>query len=79
MTMLFVTHEMRFAREVADRVVMFDHGAVVEQAPPAELFTCPRHERTQAFLRALLRDELPPVEPRRTDGGRQQSGGSGAP
>jgi polar amino acid transport system ATP-binding protein len=63
MTMLFVTHEMRFAREVADRVVMFDHGGVVEEAPPAELFTRPKHQRTRDFLRAVLRDELPPVEP----------------
>lgn len=54
MTMLLVTHEMRFAQEIADRVVMFDQGRVVEDSPPQEMFTSPREERTQAFLSAVL-------------------------
>ena len=54
MTMLMVTHEMRFAEEISDRVVMFDSGSVVEQGPPSQLFTKPSHERTRLFLRAVL-------------------------
>ncbi|MFJ4232158.1 ectoine/hydroxyectoine ABC transporter ATP-binding protein EhuA [Cellulosimicrobium cellulans] len=53
-TMLLVTHEMQFAREVSDRVLMFDHGHIVEEADPETMFTAPRHERTQEFLRAVL-------------------------
>lgn len=49
-TMLVVTHEMGFAREVADRVVFFDHGEIIEDASPEEFFTCPKHERASAFL-----------------------------
>ncbi|MET3291928.1 amino acid ABC transporter ATP-binding protein [Brevibacillus fluminis] len=54
MTMVIVTHEMGFAREVADRVIFMDGGYVVEEAKPDELFTRPRHERTQAFLKKVL-------------------------
>nr|WP_278116121.1 amino acid ABC transporter ATP-binding protein [Mesorhizobium sp. WSM4875]WIE94644.1 amino acid ABC transporter ATP-binding protein [Mesorhizobium sp. WSM4875] len=54
MTMLCVTHEMGFARQVADRVVFVDKGSIVEVAPPNEFFKQPKHERTQAFLRQLL-------------------------
>jgi polar amino acid transport system ATP-binding protein len=54
MTMLLVTHEMRFAQEIADRVVMFDAGRVVEDKPPAEMFSAPSEERTKAFLQAVL-------------------------
>jgi polar amino acid transport system ATP-binding protein len=54
MTMLMVTHEMRFAEEISDRVVMFDHGSVVEQGPPHEIFTNPTEERTRKFLHAVL-------------------------
>ncbi|MEU0989300.1 amino acid ABC transporter ATP-binding protein [Streptomyces sp. NPDC005953] len=54
MTMIVVTHEMGFAREVADRVVFMDEGAVVEAGRPDELFTDPRHERTRAFLSTVL-------------------------
>ncbi len=53
MTMLMVTHEMRFAQEISDRVVMFDKGVVVEQGPPEQLFKNPQHERTQRFLKAV--------------------------
>ncbi|ANN61900.1 glutamine ABC transporter ATP-binding protein (plasmid) [Mesorhizobium loti NZP2037] len=54
MTMLCVTHEMGFARQVADRVVFMDRGSIVEVAPPNEFFKEPKHERTKAFLRQLL-------------------------
>ena len=54
MTMLFVTHEMQFAHEVADRVLFFDGGQIVEEGPPDQIFTNPTHERTQAFLRKIV-------------------------
>lgn len=53
MTMLMVTHEMRFAQEISDRVVMFDKGVVVEQGPPEEIFKNPQEDRTQRFLKAV--------------------------
>jgi polar amino acid transport system ATP-binding protein len=53
MTMMVVTHEMHFARRVADRVVFMDGGVVVEEGPPGELLENPRHERTQRFLRQV--------------------------
>jgi polar amino acid transport system ATP-binding protein len=55
MTMVIVTHEMGFAREVADRVVMMDAGAIVEQAPPAQFFTAPESPRTRAFIDAVIK------------------------
>jgi len=54
MTMLVVTHEMGFAREVADRVLFIDGGVVVEQGTPTSLLSQPRHPRTQDFLRRVL-------------------------
>jgi polar amino acid transport system ATP-binding protein len=54
MTMLFVTHEMRFARESSNRVVMFDHGRIVESGSPQKIFSAPESPRTQAFLKAVL-------------------------
>jgi general L-amino acid transport system ATP-binding protein len=54
MTMLVVTHEMGFAREVADRVIFMDEGEIIEQAPPKEFFSHPRHERTKLFLSQIL-------------------------
>ncbi|SCK13113.1 amino acid ABC transporter ATP-binding protein [Vogesella sp. LIG4] len=54
MTMMVVTHEMGFAREVADRVVFIDHGEIIEQAAPEAFFTNPQHERAKQFLRQLL-------------------------
>ncbi|XWN32859.1 MAG: amino acid ABC transporter ATP-binding protein [Devosia sp.] len=50
MTMISVTHEMQFAREVADRVIYMHEGVIVEDASPDEIFTAPRHEETQQFL-----------------------------
>ena len=52
--MVCVTHEMGFAREVADKVAFMDGGVIVEEAPPGEFFSDPRHERTKAFLREIL-------------------------
>ena len=55
MTMIVVTHEMGFARQVADRVVFMDQGEIVEINAPAEFFDAPKHERTKAFLSQILR------------------------
>jgi polar amino acid transport system ATP-binding protein len=54
MTMLVVTHEMGFAREVADIVVVMDHGRIVESGPPEQIFVNPREDRTRSFLQAVL-------------------------
>jgi general L-amino acid transport system ATP-binding protein len=54
MTMLCVTHEMGFARAVADRMVFFDEGLIVEQGPPSQIFGSPREERTKQFLSQIL-------------------------
>jgi polar amino acid transport system ATP-binding protein len=54
MTMLIVTHEMRFAAEVSDRVLFMDGGVVVEEEPPSEIFIAPKQERTQTLLRKNL-------------------------
>jgi polar amino acid transport system ATP-binding protein len=54
MTMIVVTHEMGFAREVADRVVFFDGGRIVEMGPPAQIFSAPEHPRTRQFLQSVL-------------------------
>jgi polar amino acid transport system ATP-binding protein len=54
MTMIVVTHEMGFAREVADSVVFMDDGVVVESGPPQDVIANPRHERTRAFLSKVL-------------------------
>ena len=54
MSMLIVTHEMSFAADIADRVLMFDHGKIVEQGPPAAVLKNPQNPRTRQFLRALI-------------------------
>jgi polar amino acid transport system ATP-binding protein len=54
MTMLVVTHEMNFARQVASRVIFMDHGSIVEQGDPAAIFADPREARTRDFLRTVL-------------------------
>jgi ABC-type polar amino acid transport system ATPase subunit len=54
MTMIVVTHEMGFAKEVADRVIFMYDGMIVEDAPPKEIFTNPKNERTKAFLQSVL-------------------------
>jgi polar amino acid transport system ATP-binding protein len=53
MTMVVVTHEMRFAREVADRIVVMDAARIIEDAPPEQLFSNPQHERTKSFLSTI--------------------------
>lgn len=53
-TMVIVTHEMSFARDVADRAIFMDHGRIVEQGPAKELFANPQHQRTQQFLDKFL-------------------------
>lgn len=58
MTMIVVTHEMSFAREVADRVVFMDAGVVVEEGDPAQVLVNPRSERTKAFLRRVHEEDL---------------------
>jgi ABC-type polar amino acid transport system ATPase subunit len=64
MTMLVVTHEMQFAREVGDRVVFMDHGRIVEEGKPVEVLDRPREERTRRFLRRTLQlaDSLEELE-----------------
>lgn len=54
MTMVVVTHEMNFAREVCDRVIFFDQGIIMEQGDPEKIFTNPENERTKTFLRKVL-------------------------
>ncbi len=54
MTMIIVTHEIGFATEVADRIVMFDEGVIIEDAAPNDFFNNPQHERTQTFLSQIL-------------------------
>ena len=54
MTMIVVTHEMGFAREVAHRVIFMDNGTILEEAPPEEFFINPRHERAKQFLKQIL-------------------------
>ena len=54
MTMIVVTHEMGFAREAADRVVMMDDGRIIEEGSPEHFFQAPEHERTKQFLSKIL-------------------------
>ena len=53
-TMMVVTHEMGFAREVADRVLFVDNGVIIEEGTPQELFGNPQHERTRTFLKSIV-------------------------
>ena len=54
MTMLIVTHEMQFARDIADRVLFFDEGEIVEEGTPEQIFASPKEERTRDFLSRIL-------------------------
>ena len=54
MTMICVTHEMGFARHVADRIIFMDQGRIIEEAPPESFFTAPKHERTRGFLGQIM-------------------------
>ena len=62
MTMVVVTHEMGFARDVADRVIFMADGVIVEEGPPNELFLNPKHQRTRDFLGCVLDHTAPPPE-----------------
>ncbi len=62
MTMMVVTHEMTFAREVADRVVFMDAGVIIEEGPPGRVITNPTHERTRHFLSRLLDPAMAEVQ-----------------
>jgi polar amino acid transport system ATP-binding protein len=55
MTMLVVSHELRFARDAADRVIFMDHGVIVEEGPPEEIFSRPREARTKSFIAEVAR------------------------
>jgi polar amino acid transport system ATP-binding protein len=54
MTMLIATHEMAFARDIADRVCFLDAGVILEQGPPAQIFSAPREPRTRQFLERIV-------------------------
>jgi ABC-type polar amino acid transport system ATPase subunit len=54
MTMVIVTHEMGFAKEVADRVLFMDNGIIIEEGTPKEVFETPKNERTKSFLNKIL-------------------------
>lgn len=58
MTMIVVTHEMAFARDVSDRITVMDEGRIVEGGTPAALFDRPRHERTRSFLRRVMQRDV---------------------
>jgi ABC-type polar amino acid transport system ATPase subunit len=55
MTMIVVTHEIKFAREIADRVIFMDQGLIVEEGPPQDVLDAPRNERTRTFLKRVVR------------------------
>ncbi|QAA23973.1 amino acid ABC transporter ATP-binding protein [Sporolactobacillus terrae] len=57
MTMVLVTHEMRFAEEIGDRIIFMDKGVIVEEGEPSELFNHPKHERTKRFINQVLHPE----------------------
>jgi len=65
-TMIVVTHEMGFAREVADRVLFMDQGIILEEGPPNEIFTKPKNDRTRVFLKRVLSevDAMDPLKPK---------------
>ena len=75
MTMLVVSHEMHFAYRVANRIVMFDEGVIIEEGPPAEVFTRAKEERTRRFLSQLLSWE---AEEGELGGGEEAAAGAGA-
>ena len=54
MTMIIATHEMSFARELADKVCFLDEGVILEEGPPAQIFSSPREARTQEFLQRVI-------------------------
>ncbi|MQS37242.1 amino acid ABC transporter ATP-binding protein [Streptomyces katsurahamanus] len=79
MTMMVVTHEMSFAREVADRVVFLDDGVIVEEGPAAQVVGAPRHERTRNFLDRVLNPAAPRSPGAVSDGPGADPGSGGGP
>jgi polar amino acid transport system permease protein len=61
MTMIVVTHEVRFARDVADRIVFMDGGVIIEEGPPSAVFDNPQQERTKQFLRTVTQSDMQPA------------------
>jgi polar amino acid transport system ATP-binding protein len=61
MTMIIVTHEMQFAEDISDRVIFMDHGQIVEEGPPHQIFRAPAQARTRAFLRAVIDRQVFPA------------------
>jgi polar amino acid transport system ATP-binding protein/cystine transport system ATP-binding protein len=57
MTMVLVTHEMRFAEEVGDRIIFMDKGVIVEEGKPSDIFNAPKHQRTKLFINQVLHPE----------------------
>lgn len=64
--MIVVTHEMGFAKNVSNRVIFMDHGTIVEDRPPKELFEQPEHERTKVFLRKYYNKNIKHVDSKGT-------------
>jgi polar amino acid transport system ATP-binding protein len=62
MTMIVVTHEMGFARDVSDRIAVMDEGRIIEEGTPATLFERPKHERSRTFLRRVMERDAEPTE-----------------
>ena len=67
MTMIVVTHEMAFARDVSDRIVFMDEGRIVEEGAPGQLFGNPRHDRTRSFLRRITRRDADDANPEKQE------------
>jgi ABC-type polar amino acid transport system ATPase subunit len=63
MTMVVVTHEMAFAKDVADKVIFLDQGLILEEGDPDKIFTNPSNERTKVFLKRVLQPEQNPPPP----------------
>jgi ABC-type polar amino acid transport system ATPase subunit len=78
MTMVVVTHEMGFAREMADHVIFMDQGVICEQGPPEEIFVHPKNDRTKLFLKRVLSqvDSLDPLKPKYEDSSVENGNGA---
>ena len=54
MTLIIVTHELNFARDISDRIIIMDEGVIIEEGSPEQLFSNPKNERTRSFLRSIV-------------------------